>query len=185
MQRALLSTVFSTFLLCFGGYALADETYSLHKSELEKAFSICMAWEGDEKQTIAKLSALGFTETSDITIKNDHVFEATHWLTSPNGAATVEIFYGQMAPHCRVSSNTVGASDVVSIIRQHLETNHAGLFREREIGTRVFGEELICPSFIEKDESHPLPFEIFVFPPEDASKCDDSLGAEIVADRLV
>ncbi len=185
IRFSILRSVISICSICLGTYAVADASDAVHQSELEAAFEICMTWDGDEKQALEKFGALTFTETSDITVRNGYVFEATHWLTSPNGAATVEIFYGQMAPHCRVTSNTVGALGVVSIIRQHLETKHAGVFKEREMGTRVFGESLLCPSFIEQDQSHPLPFEIMVFPPEGTLACDDSLGAEIVADRLV
>jgi len=185
MIRGMLGMALSLCVGWSGGDAVAEPAQADHLAELETAFETCMSWEGDEEQTLAYLRRLGFKETSNVLVENGFVFEATHWLTSPKGAVTIEIFYGQIAPHCVVQSNTVGAQTVVTVIRQHLEAYHLDVFRERGAGIAPYGDQLLCPSFIEADETHPLPFEIMVLPPDHATACDDTPGAEIIADRLV
>lgn len=139
------------------------------------ALNLCISSFPSIEANLAAFRTAGFSETVERSSGNS---DTTHTFTGPNGMVVAELYYGEMAPDCRVRTQmgVTAASEVLDWIVPQVRPGYA---REVTLGAPdpATGRPAECVRYVEQGRA--IPFVIGVGADTQSVECAET-GASVL-----
>ncbi|WP_424985910.1 hypothetical protein [Microbulbifer sp. S227A] len=149
----------ATLLLGLGTVAPAQTVEEAARINAEIALQFCVQPHVQPAMRAQMFRSSGFAERVDRSQGNS---DTTHYFTAPASTVEVELYYGEMPEHCRVTSNHLGVSAAAPVLDAVVPRLYPGFVRRVTYGpvNPATGQPVQCVAY--QDPTNPIGLEIGV-----------------------
>jgi hypothetical protein len=151
------------------------------RANLLLALQLCMI-EDRANVVVAAFTAAGFQYWRDDQ-SMPNFLNVYHRFHAPADTVSVELYEGDIAPHCRAESRHIGPTATAQMIGPWLEQTFPGQFEYRPPGTVIHGSTTDCPSFWIPEPPGGLPFEVWIGTASEGETCATAQTVTVMPGR--